>query len=422
MKRIVIPRTPEVSFPLLIVAVVAQFALSLPAATSSGFPPVDFFRVWVAPYLGFLGVLLFPLFDDDPTMRWAMRAMYSLGTILCLAWVLSNLQSEVPHQTTVVGSLKYALILAVPVYVLVWFLEQGAAWTWSRYRIFAEGSPAESRKLSRPFSIAAIVGAVLLLIVAVSLAQYYLTRPAGRREIGYTSQYHMDRILKALHAYRATYGTFPFHERGPDYALYGLRDLIDASVFDGRPRKDAGDRAAWDARLKRLVHSDFEYLNERDFVPSVESQRVVMMTKPFHVPGWVVLGMADGRSVWHKLRKPPASAVLGNWLTEDEFLIADRQVFEDWNKTHHFSRSTPRQGQTGLEKEYGDHELIRASDGKKTIEYEYSGHRLSGCRISNEQGTIVETIKTDDFGRITGIARSPDDWESISPSSKFPSS
>ncbi len=122
MNRIVIPRSPGVSFPLLIVAVVAQFALSLPAATSSGFPPVDPFREWVAPYLGFLAVLLFPLFDDDPTMRWTMRVMYSLATILCLAWVLSNLLSPVPHQTNVVDVLKYGLILAIPVCSLVWIL------------------------------------------------------------------------------------------------------------------------------------------------------------------------------------------------------------------------------------------------------------------------------------------------------------
>lgn len=422
MNPIVLPRSSGVSFPLLIVVAAMQVALTLPAATS--FERLDFFRQWIAPYLGFLGVVLFPLFDDDPTTRLATRAMYALCAVPCVAWALSN--SFSPGETSVARVAGLALLLAIPVYAVIWGLESLAARVWDRYRQLADGA----RQWSYSLTIAASVSTVLLVVVVITRSHHYLTRPASKREIIHTAERHGRQIIDAMRKYRAMHGSFPYHDRGAGYALYRLRGVADISSFNAIPRKTPLERAEWDDRLERLANSDFLYLNERGFVPSESVQRVVLMAKVGAFPGWALLGTPDGQVLWHETSAPGAS-LLGNWVSPDGFLFTDPEVLGDWVKSHNLpyavgsNGSGPRQ-QNGSKRPFGSperefdphHRLTRVAGNGVIIEYQYTRNRLTGCNVYCPAGTIRESVSTDEFGRIIGIARSPEDWKDLVPTGR----
>jgi hypothetical protein len=394
-----------------------QFALSYPAATDRAYDPIDPF--WqVAPFLGLLGVLLFPLFDDDRRTRRIVRAVYSVGASLSLGWVRSNAMSPVPHSSNLLLAALLALLIVIPVYLVVWLIEKGAASVWARWREFAEDTPGKQRRLPIRFSLAALLVIGFLVALVCGTARWYLTRPATPGEVRWASRSHIRQILWAMRAYHDLHGSFPYSEQDADHAMYQLRDLVDVSVFDAAPRKKFTERACWDDVEKRVRNCDFDYPNQPGFQPAGSSNRVIIMAKPSADPRFTCfafLCLADGTATRHQFSAPPNSSVLGNWLWVEadapnwlghELLFTEAQVFRDWVRTH-----GPSGGASYSISQDG--KITRVGVGGNTIDYKYEQGRLIRFTISTSRGQIEETITTDQLGRIIAITRQPDNWQSL---------
>jgi hypothetical protein len=216
-------------------------------------------------------------------------------------------------------------------------------------------------------------------------------------------------ILTAMQNYYAEHGTFPYSPKGPDYALYELRDSMEATYFDGTEQKAPENRAIWDDKEKCLRNGDFLYLNEPGLKP--EFVRMIVMSKPHVVPDGVYLGAGWGRVYFHAVNNPDAR-LLGSCDTPERLLVADARLFEDWSRTHPEAisqRTTHQCDGTGT----CTH--LSSEGGGFAIQYRYANGRLAGCSVKTAKGVIEETVEFDDLGRIAGVTRRPHNWQDLLP-------
>jgi hypothetical protein len=217
---------------------------------------------------------------------------------------------------------------------------------------------------------------------------------------------NLKEIMLAIDNYYGLNGALPYDDRGPEYALYNLRDRLDASYFDATAEKPPEQRAYWDHQEKCLRNGDYEYWNEYCRKPS--GYQVIMMAKSPIRKTLAYLGFFDGSQTSWDFPLAPDRRVLGSWVTVDSFLIHGAELYAVLASTHVVS----------------GHEWTTAGNGKRMqtaevaglhITYRYSGATLSGCTVKTAKGVIDESFETDDLGQIIGCTRSPEKWDSLLP-------
>ena len=408
MKHLVIKRWPEGSYLVLAVSLTAHFALGAPVATCGRFLPDDPFWWQVAPYLGAVGIVFLPLFDDNARQRRKVRKFYAIGLTVALAWVLANLFRPVSHGPYPIFTFLFmAVFLAIPVFLCVFVLEALFAAFWTRCREFTDEQSDASQGGFR-FSITALLATVAVVAMTLGMVRWYVNRPASPAEICYRSWLNLNRIAGALSGYHSVLGELPYDGRGPDAALYALRGVVDVSAFDGAPRKR--NRARWDDDAKVLVNSDFAYLN----VPakSQSTHRIVACSMPIGDKHLVLYRTLEGYVERMELPTGDVQQLLGSWITVERELVADARTFNDWCKTHPFFSGDYSIGGD-------DHTMVLETSTGVRILYWYSNGRLSRCTVSTPKGQIEETVETDQLGRIVGVVREPEDWQALAPSPAF---
>ena len=404
MKHLVIKRWPEGSYFVAAVSLTAHLVLGAPAATSGRYPPIDPFWWQVAPYLGAVGIVFLPLFDDNIRHRHRVRDFYVVGVTFVLAWVVGGSDNAV-----LLGTLFAAALLLGPVIVCVYVLEALFAAFWARFREFTDEQSDASQGGFR-FSITALLATVAVVAMTLGMVRWYVNRPASPDEIFHQSRSNLRRIAEALWVYHSAFGELPYDERGPDAALYALRGLLDVSAFDGAPRKR--NRARWDDDAKVLVNNDFAYLNTP--VKSQSSHRIVACSMPIGEKHEVLYTDLRKPVVWERVRrielpKGDVQQLLGSWITVKGKLVADARTFNDWCQTHpFFSGGNSWRG--------GSQTNVPGTSTGVTIRYQYSNRRLIRCTVTTPKGQIEETVETDQLGRIVGVVREPEDWQTLLPS------
>lgn len=279
----------------------------------------------------------------------------------------------------------------------------------------ARNSPCLSRRLD---AVAKVVFVLLVATVALIFILPALQPAPPRRSQAWLN---LRRISLALSNYCYHHGAFPYDPRGGDYSLYQLyRDMVangeglDPSIFDSHPHDRPRREARWDHALGRIVDSDFDYWNGSKaevgdlefgsyryptiFVverPGPDDRRVYIWTSNAMIGSCRV--PAGGH---HKL--------FGT-LQSGEFLIANRELFDEWSQLHLPS------GIPGTMRCTGNSLDFEESAGGVRISYVYQGERLKQRMFIVPDGEIIDTVTTDDIGIITGLSREPADWHKIVP-------
>lgn len=147
--RVVINRSSAWAIIFAMVGIVLQFVLCRPASVASGWPPINPFWIWVAPWvlLGWCGIYVF--FDDRCALRRLIRIFYVPVTCCATAGVVLNTQTIRPHIGSIVGQMGIAFeepaayfsiagvltLIAFPVVVVV---EHVFLLWWKSYRFFCD--------------------------------------------------------------------------------------------------------------------------------------------------------------------------------------------------------------------------------------------------------------------------------------------
>jgi hypothetical protein len=219
---------------------------------------------------------------------------------------------------------------------------------------------------------------------------------------------NLRQLLRALAIYREEHaGTFPHDDRGPDYALYSLRPHLDARFLTFRPIADAKEAPFWDDNEKCARNADWEYLNVSD--PwAIEPNEIIIASRPHEFPSTVFFAVRIG-AIRNRQASSAASskAFVGSYMTDESFFVASKNVFEEWERLgpQGLGWSTTSSGRRAIRTTHPTRKVV--------YEYDYAEGVLSARRIQCNGIEIHEQILLDDFGRISAINRSPDDWQDV---------
>lgn len=219
MKPLVVRRSPVACYLLATAAFAAHVLLCYPAAVRRGYPPIHPFWEYVAPYLAYLAIVLFPLFDDRGETLRKTKLIFLSSSVLMNGIVSTNLGSGRPsigHLCGISGiltgvpvmvaldSLSHA-ILVLPIGLGVCMLAEQA---WSHIRGFAD--EGDDRAWLR-FTTSGLLGGVAIISglcgVYVWSAHVYRTRPNATWS--HACRNHLRHIGLAMQNYASVYGCFP---------------------------------------------------------------------------------------------------------------------------------------------------------------------------------------------------------------------
>lgn len=237
-------------------------------------------------------------------------------------------------------------------------------------------------------------------ILAIAYACFYPTVSNVEHRPLPPAVLKLRRIKNALDYHLYEHNTLPFDERGYRHALYKLHLWVDASDFQLFDRSDVPP-PRWDHSTQSLIGGDTVYLNQR--VTQRFPCRVIFFATS---PG-------DGTFAWvaHSASGPwsatfpasPTLALLGSFLTEDNFYVRGLDTFHDFTLTHNRVSS-----QTWV-----NGNVVSSKGSQIQIAYRYKSGRLSDCTVTLEGGKITETFQTDEMGQIVSVQRSPRNWREL---------
>jgi hypothetical protein len=189
----------------------------------------------------------------------------------------------------------------------------------------------------------------------------------------------LKHVAAGLLDYERAHGALPYSASGQIEALHKIRNHLGQN------------------ELSALSSGELLYLNEPE-AHSTSAQIILVRETP---NGGYYVATGDG-SVSFVSIPAPADALIGCWLTIERFVVLHQDVFDEWRNTH------PPGGPVRLTSVDGDSTLSYTvfRDGSR-IDYSYSSGVLSQCTVTMKSGiTIIESVETDQYGRIVGISRS----------------
>jgi hypothetical protein len=210
MRAIVVPRSPTLSLLMAVGFLTLHVALCTPAAICREFTAIHPFWETIAPYIGFLGFLFFPFFDDRLGIRRFIRN--SFVPLACLmdgvahigpSGGISGILMQDSGSVVISGLLHLVVLLPV-----AYGTDVVSTALWSTCRAF---SRATHREGAFRFSTADLMGLIVVIAgicgVTVWSAQIRERWPGQH----WTKECHenLRQIASAMFEYEAKYGTLP---------------------------------------------------------------------------------------------------------------------------------------------------------------------------------------------------------------------
>jgi len=227
---------------------------------------------------------------------------------------------------------------------------------------------------------------------------------------------NLRQIRLALENYSYTHGSLPYDPKGPEYALYVLADDLPASCFDSYPHNKPESEAKWDHDQKRLIDSDFEYLNLPD-IDRRSGQKIILAEKPNKSSQSISLLRCDGLTTQCKVPSDSSRDLLGNWDSRDDFLVKGDDLFLEWESVPlpqsegGYSTATSQAAQGSI----WNTRTVHRAFGRVNVYYEYRRGELVRRTFDSPEGKITDTVTTDELGRIVAFTREPKDWQAFWP-------
>lgn len=212
-------------------------------------------------------------------------------------------------------------------------------------------------------------------------------------------------ILAAISHYEETEGRIPYDERGPEYALYRLHDLIDADQFQ-LTQSETTKPPRWDHNSQRLVGGDVLYIN-RPLRRSDNFGAIIFMGTAKAGERWAYVGHLGFGPWMAAFAATPDNRILGSFRTVDDLYVVGSSTFEDVAITHVAS------GHSWSTTSGSDRGLISANVGDRELQYDFVDGCIRHCRIRTPRGTIDEEFRTDPLGQILEITRAPLNWRKV---------
>lgn len=223
MKPLVVRRWPTAAYLLAAAALPAHVLLCQPAAASRGYPPIHPFWEGIAPYLVYLAILLFPLFDDRPATLKPLRNCFLLAAFAINLVVLFNLSGARPrplsgrgfvgvfhtiHPMELLGiAVMFAPMAAVGYFVAL-IAETFATRAWRHCRGFTEPGAAGS---PLRFTTTGLLGGVAAIAALCSVVVWghraYHSWP--NRTWSNECRNHLRQIGLAMQNYHYIFGSLP---------------------------------------------------------------------------------------------------------------------------------------------------------------------------------------------------------------------
>ncbi len=259
-----------------------------------------------------------------------------------------------------------------------------------------------------------LLGEVLVCAVLAAIFAWLILPAGGEKKNKMPPEARLARdnlrqLLIAVERYRDVHGgNLPHDERGPDYALYLLRRDLDAAYLACGPVDDPAQLPVWDDAEHRARNGGWDYLNVAD--PwQIPPTQIIVASRPREFPATIYFGDRTGSIGSRRvMSRDEGRALLGSCFSMEGFLVASKDVLEDWERLGPKGSGWQRTSTgTGI--------AVRTMHpGKKFVyEYDYEGKRLLARRIRCGGRQILERVLLDKFGGIRGVERAPDDWRNI---------
>jgi hypothetical protein len=294
-------------------------ALCYPGATQRGWPPIHPFWDGMALCLGLSAVMFFPFFDDRLATRRLIRigflALYCFVAGIAMANFRSGVRPSIGHLAGIAGVLEFELpsciIYSVGLFILfylpIWGLELLAVDFWRRLRKFPDTASMISPLLDTRIPLLLPVWVLIVLVSCVWA--FHDERQAIRQDSWEHNRVKKHHIESALLEYRGEHGGLPQSERGGEYALYALHNLLDASCFALEADDGSTPLAFWDHEEQCLRGGEVLYLNKAD-VP--ERRRVILVFRPKLGKHEIPFVRADCFSDWVESNGTTPELLLGS--------------------------------------------------------------------------------------------------------------
>lgn len=266
-------------------------------------------------------------------------------------------------------------------------------------------------RLMRTFRLAVgfLVIAAIIAVIGPSFQSARSWRPSQ-------SWKNLRQIGIALHNYNGKYGTLPYDPKGSEYALYLLSNDLSASCFDSHPHDKPKTEARWDHEQKRLNGSDFEYLNQP--IDVTQSWRLIILAEvPSQSYQSIQLLLGDGRITYCKRPSGSSRDLLAGWETSDDFIVKDQKLYVEWEEVP-LPRGVSERSESTSEAANGSiwgGRTIHRSIGSIDIDYSYRRGELVNRSFRSAEGKILDSVVTDELGRIVSFSRTPTEWKKFWP-------
>jgi hypothetical protein len=144
---------------------------------------------------------------------------------------------------------------------------------------------------------------------------------------------------------------------------------------------------------------------------------IILAEKPNESYQSVSLLRCDGITTHCKAPSDSSRELLGNWDSSDDFLVKGDDLFREWEfvplpqTADGYSTATSQAAEGSI----WNTRTVHRAFGRINVYYEYHGGELVQRKFNSPEGTITDTVTTDELGRIVAFTRAPKDWETFWP-------
>ena len=245
---------------------------------------------------------------------------------------------------------------------------------------------------------------ILFVVIAVAGAVLMPAFQSPERRRLHPAIIKMREIEVALGNYAYEHGHLPYDERGPDFALYKLHELLDAKNFLLNEDTKA-EPPQWDHAAQRLQGGDVIYINRP--LANFDSRQHILMTNPKPGEKWTWVGHVFGGPRIARFAMPPDERILGSFVTFDDLQIVGEQLYKDLEVTHVVA------GHSWTTTSSSDSGLMSSQVAGREMCYRFESGKIVTCTIDVAAGTVVEEFETDSLGQIINVRRTPENWRQI---------
>lgn len=251
----------------------------------------------------------------------------------------------------------------------------------------------ESQPLRKPFARIALV-ATLIGIILFIIGVVFRSDQSDKTPDSVHSRRLLRQFYDAATQYTSDYGRWPSH-LDPESEYF---ELLRSCWVETGAKPEEFDQL--------MASTQFTYVSGNAF--SLASNKVIAAFEVHEPRSVVYLLMGDGRVDWHQVpglsrrfKRSSTKGLSGCIMSTEGLLFANEAVFKKWTTTH------SQDSDSYIRSEFvGDHKFPRRIHLKdETIEFEFSGERISYSYVQRIDKTIIEILYTDAYGVVGAVDR-----------------